>query len=486
MSEKITRLLREKLDDMTVYKDQKSSLFNGFALPVFLRDWILRKFSEDDGSIDREAVTNFINKNVPNQEGWIKLKASIVKDCAQAKIIAKIRLFVNIKDQEVSFELPDYGLKSTETIIQDNVWDDCKEALLAQGEETWGVIDLGYMPPYTGPKGKKMSGKIKLLTFKNFSPYAIDMDYYKDVRKSFSTQEWLDVLIGAIDYNGDAIKESEKCTMLQRLLPFVENNLNLIELAPKGTGKTYMFAQLSRYGRLISGSSVTRAAMFYDRNKKQNGFIVGTDFVTIDEAKLVNFGNKESANELRGTMQDYMERGKCNLNGQEVRSNAGIIFAGNIDADQMDENKNMFSELPQLFQESALLDRVHGFIKGWDVPRLKDNMRMVGWALNCEYFTSVLHNLRSDASYRRIVDEVVTYDGTADLRHTEAVKRLTTAFLKLIFPNVRQKEDIDIEEFKKYCLESAVKMRSIIQKQLAILDPKLYKNTNIAAFEVEL
>lgn len=169
---------------------------------------------------------------------------------------------------------------------------------------------------------------------------------------------------------------------------------------------------------------------------QRGGFVVGKDYVAIDEAKLVNFGRE---NEMRGLMQDYMERGKCDCNGAEVRSNAGIIFIGNIDSDRMDEDKNMFVELPTLFQESALLDRIHGFIKGWEIPRLKDNTRGVGWALNCEYFSSILHTLRGDFRYRAVVDEILTPPPNADARHTEAIKRLTTAFLKLIFPNVEKK-----------------------------------------------
>lgn len=479
-NEDVTTLLKENFDEMVVYKNQKNALFKGLALPSFLRDWVLKRFESDEGVIDNEVVSDFINEYVPTLDEWQKLKAAIVKDGQKVKLVAKICIDVSIKTQDAYFSLPDYGLNQNETIIEDMVWDMYKDSLLSQGRETWGVVELGYLPSEVS---RDKNGKIRLMSFNSFCPYKIDLDYYKDARNSFTTEQWIDLLIGAIDYNPESMSLNEKCAMLRRLLPFVENNLNIVELAPKGTGKTYMFAQLSRFGKLVSGSIVTRAAMFYNVSRGTKGFVVGKDYVAIDEAKLVNFGRE---NEMRGIMQDYMERGKCDCNGCEIRSNAGIIFIGNINQSRMDENKNMFSELPTLFAESALLDRIHGFIKGWDIPRMKSDMKMVGWALNCEYFTSIMHSLRSDASYRRIVDEIVKYDPKADERHSEAVKRLTSAFLKLIFPNVRVKEDVDIDEFKKYCLDPAVLMREIIYKQLVILDEKEYKDKVLSQFSAEL
>ena len=150
----------------------------------------------------------------------------------------------------------------------------------------------------------------------------------------------------------------------------------------------------------------------------------------------------------------------------------------------MDEYNNMFSELPALFQESALLDRIHGFIKGWDIPRMNDDLKICGWALNSEYFSSILHQLREDASYRAIVDRLVEIPEHSDTRDTEAVKRITTAYLKLLFPNVRKPEDITTRDFQKYCLRPASKMRNIIKTQLGILD-KEFKGKNVPAFSVK-
>ena len=160
--------------------------------------------------------------------------------------------------------------------------------------------------------------------------------------------------------------------------------------------------------------------------------------------KLVQFGD---VNEMRSVLQGYMEYGQFNINGYEGKSDAGIVFLGNIAQDNWDEYQNMFSELPALFRESALVDRIHGFIKGWDIPRMNDSLKLSGWALNSEYFCTILHELRSDVSYRAIVDQVIEVPDKADTRDTEAVKRICTAYLKLFFPNVRSARDINAKAF---------------------------------------
>lgn len=461
--------LRECFDEMVVYKDLKKSTFlTTLKLPSYLRDWLMKKFQDEDGEYDVEEVTDFVKTYLPDKDAWVRIKDRIMTENEHVRLLTRISVDLSIKDQEISFALPEFGLTNKETIIEPHVWEECKGDLIS-ANEVWGVVELGYRLPN---EAMKLKGKIKLVSFTNFCPYTVDLDYYKDAREEFSINEWLDILLGAIDYNGSAYEsESQKITMLSRLLPFVENNLNLIELAPKGTGKSYVFGNVSRYGLLTDGGKVTRAKMFYDAARRTPGFIVGNDYVAIDEVKLVTFGD---VSEMRSIMQGYMERGSFNFGGYEGKSSAGVVFLGNIDEDNMDEYSNMLTELPQLFQESALLDRIHGFIKGWDIPPMKDSLKVSGWALNSEYFSSIMHLLRGDVSYRAIVDQLVETSENGYIRHTEAVKRLATAYLKLFFPNVRTAEDITTKDFQRYCLRPAVKMRNIIQIQLSILD-KEYK-----------
>ena len=471
--------LLECFSEMVVYKNQ-SNFFSSLSLPSFLRDWLLKKFSDDEGNFDAEEVAEFVHTYLPRKEEWIKIKDSIVYENERVQILTKIAVDIDIKTSEISFSLPNFGLSSKETIIEPHVWNEYKDELL-NSQEVWGVVELGYRFPDDFAK-PKIPGKIKLTSFTNFCPYTVDVDYYKDARSEFTVSEWIDVLLGAIDYNAAGYKdEDEKLAMLTRLLPFIEKRLNFIELAPKGTGKSYVFGNVSKYGMLTDGGKITRAKMFFDTGRRTPGFICGNDYVAIDEVKLVTFND---VNEMRSIMQGYMEKGTFNVGGFEGKSDAGVIFLGNIAQENMDEYVSMFSELPSLFQESALVDRIHGFIKGWDIPRMNDDLKMSGWALNSEYFCTIMHLLRDDASYRAIVDKLVDVPEKADTRDTEAVKRIATAYLKLLFPNVRTTQDVNAKRFLRYCLRPARNMRQIIKRQMGILDTE-FKGKDVPVYGVK-
>ncbi|RIA77961.1 ATP-dependent Lon protease [Anaeroplasma bactoclasticum] len=490
-------MLDEKLkncfDEMVVYKDlKKSNFFNSLSLPSFMRDWILKKFEDESGFFSVDEVTNFVHTYLPRREDWDSIKNRIVKENQHVKFLAKISIDINIQTGKVSFNLPDFGLSNKFTIIEDDVWQKYKDDLIHG--ETWGMVELGYLSPdnfdwsfeFDTNKSKAKdgkSGKISLLSFKTFCPYKIDLEYFKDVRKEFTVDEWLNVILGAVDYNSKGYKnEEEKLTMITRLLPFVEKRLNLIELAPKGTGKSYLFGRVSRYGWLSSGGVMSRAKMFYDQTRHTEGLIATNDFVTLDEVQTISFSDVD---EMRAALKGYLESGIYTVGNHEGRSDAGMILCGNISKEIMDADgySNMFTELPSVFHESALIERFHGFIKGWNIPRMNDDLKVCGWALNSEYFCSIMHELRNDSSYRAIVDELVEVPYAADTRDTEAVKRIATAYLKLLFPNVRSSKDISVREFKRYCLDRARKMRDTIIYQLGLLDIE-YHGKNLPQFSI--
>jgi len=155
-------------------------------------------------------------------------------------------------------------------------------------------------------------------------------------------------------------------------------------------------------------------------------------------------------------------------------SNAGVVLLGNIPMmDYMRPRREQYlSELPEFFQESALLDRFHGFIEGWKLPRMNESMKVKGYTLNAEYFTEVLHMLRERGEFAAIVDELLDVPPKADTRDTTAIKRLAVAYLKLLFPHVKNTSDIDKETFEKFCLVPALEKRGIIRQQIHLIDPE--------------
>ena len=476
-SESFVERLKDSFDDMVVYKDlQHSNFISSFKLPSYMRDWVLKRFQDEDGSVDVESATAFVNQFIPKKNQWNQYLDRIVKQQETVRILAKITVYIDIASQNIMFDLPDFGLKRSDTVIPDDVWEECSAALL-KSEETWGILDLGYQ----FPKNDKGRGKIKLLGFQEFSPYVADLDEYKYARESFNLSEWVNILLGAADYNANGYaEESQKWAALQRFLPFVEKQLNLMELAPAGTGKSYFFGHISRYGWLVSGKA-TRAKLIYDMGSKKDGIVALRDFVALDEIREADYMRDE---EIHSALQQIMENGRYTAtDNHEVKVEAGIVFLGNISSSAMNEYTFMLGELPKPFHQYPFLDRIHGFIKGWNLPRMTDDLKVCSWALNSEYFSTILHELRDDASYRAIVDDLIELPPHADTRDTAAIKGICTAYLKLLFPHVRKPTDISEREFKDYCLHPAMNMRSIIRMQIGYADSK-YAGKTVPDFKV--
>ena len=476
--------LKEAFPNTTVFKDQNLiATFKAASIPAFLRDWILMKKAGVDGRIhDKDELRQYMNAIIPRREDVLEIKDSARATGASKKFLARIDIRFNVADNHVSFEIPDLGITHSETIVEDYIWERIKDEVV-KTSGGWGLVQLGYLPP---EKPERPKGKLSLLEYKNFCPYTVNLDAFRNARKNFTIEEWLDVLLGAIDYNPEGYNDwVEKHTMLTRLLPFIEPRINLVELAPKGTGKSYLFGRVGKYGWLVSGGTLSRAKMFFDIAKKQPGLVATKEFVALDEIQSIEFPDPS---EMQGALKAYMESGEATFGDKRVVGSAGVILLGNIPQDDMDVTKDMFSSLPVVFHESALLDRFHGFIQGRNIPRMNEKLKINAWALNTEYFSEIMHLMRSQSEcllYRSVVEDLIDYPVGADTRDTEAILRVCTAYLKLFFPHVTSAEMIDVSEFKRYCLRPAVQMRSIIRNQLQLIDPKEYGGKNVAVYSVK-
>ena len=474
--------LREAFPNTTIYKDQNiMAIFKAASIAGFLRDWILKKQAGADGKIaDPAALQSYFAQLIPSRDQTFALKTQ-AQEGGTRHFLARIETEFNIACGYYTFAIPDLGIQHSQTLIEDYIWDRIKKEVI-QKAGGWGLIKLGYVKE----TGVGNGGKLTLLEFKNFCPYKVDVEAYREARLKFTTEEWMDVLLGAIDYNADGYDGwVAKHTMLTRLLPFIAPRINLVELAPKGTGKSYLFGSVGKYGWLASGGTLTRAKMFSDINGKQPGLVANNDFVALDEIQSIRFPDE---GEMQGALKAYMESGEATLGKTRIVGEAGIILLGNIPVDQMDATQDMFRNLPGVFHESALLDRFHGFIHGRDIPRMKENLTINGWALNTEYFTEIMHLLRSPAecmTYRSVVEKMVKYSDNADFRSKEAILRVCTAYLKLFFPHAVSPELMDKAEFNQYCLRPAIHMRSVIWHQLQIIDPNEFGSKKLGEYEVK-
>ena len=265
--------LREVFADMIVLKNpQCTGFFKDLKMPSFMRDWVVMKFSDDEGNIEQERVQNYVKRYVPSKEDFEQLKFQLTNG-ETVNILTRIRVSVDIKSGETLFEMPDFGDAKSGAggIVEKQVVEQWQDTLLKESEN-WGIVELVWMQDFTK---RKSNGFIKMTDYKPFCPYTVDLEDYKEGRKSFTTEEWINVLISAADYNYRGFDDyAQRLTFLQRLLPFVEKNLNIIELAPPGTGKSYLFGQISRFGWLVSGKS-TRAQLIYNKMNKREGVVYG-------------------------------------------------------------------------------------------------------------------------------------------------------------------------------------------------------------------
>jgi ATP-dependent Lon protease len=490
--------LRQYFPSTTVYKDPSvMATFKNAKIPAFLRDWILKRKAGSDGRIgDIDSLSSYIGTIIPRREDKGRLEDEARSNGETRQFLSRIDVSFNSKANFYTFEVPELGFSHNQTIIEDYVWERIKSQLIGEASG-WGLVKLGYLPP----EGNKKNGKFTLLDFKNFCPYQVNVDAYREARKNFTVEEWMDILLGAIDYNPDGYSQvringqeltefdiwEAKHTMLTRLLPFIQPRVNLVELAPQQTGKSYIFGKIGKYGWLAGGGSLSRAKLFYDIASKRFGTVTSSDFVAVDEIKSIHFNDPA---EMQGILKGYMEDGFVNVAGVRVEGEAGIILLGNINVNDMDASKDMFRELPEVFRDAALIERVNGFILGRKIPSLTDAMIINNWALNTEYFTEIMHLLRTPAEnmrYMGFVEQLVQTRRGVDKREKDSVFRLCSAYMKLFFPHVDSELIKDVQfrkDFKKYCLQPSTRMRETVLKQMQIIDSAQFSKRSMSTYKL--
>ncbi len=447
-------------EESVLKNSDKYSIFSGLGIPSFVKDWLIKMFTDENDELDKYGLKRFINNNLANNQK--NVKGTLITDNKEVTLLARIIVEPDIKKGKIRFSVPDLGLKMNECEIPDYI---ARENPELKGGEVWGIITLDYLIPSGNEKGSILLDK-----FKSFKPYTADFDYFSSKREQFTLFEWVDFIIRSMEYNSDAFDSfTQKLLFISRLLVFVEPNLNMMELAPKGTGKSYVFSNLSKYGWIVSGGTVSRAKLLYDIARESPGLIQQYQFLALDEIETIKFADE---NELRGALKNYLESGSFTVAKFKGDSNCGLMVLGNLplDEDKKPLNKQYFVNLHRFFKDPALLDRFHGFIEGWYLPRMREELKINGYGLNVEYFSEILNEMRRISRFEDVVRQLLDIPPDADTRDTKAIVKIATAYLKLLFPNVRSAEDVNKDEFKEFCLEPAMNMRGIIKHQISLID----------------
>ena len=430
-----------------VYKNPANyEVFNGRNLPSFVKDYLISTHIAADGSFKREALSQFLDAHIPKDNSAIRAR---LRRGETLTLLTRFVVTTSLAQNKTSFQIPDMGIKASDTLIPDYLIEE-------------------------------------MVKFKPFRPMQkLDINYIRNCRAQFTLEEWIDVLISAMEYTPSAFKSmTQKLEFLTRLLPFIEPRLNLIELAPKGTGKSYVFGNLSKFVWLVSGGKVSRAKLVYDKSTKSPGIMRFYDMVAFDEIQTITFSDNS---EMQSFLKNYLEYGRATIDNYEFMSECGLMLLGNILLSDNNEplNYKYFDALPEVFRESALLDRFHGMIEGWLLPRVNVDMALQDWTLNVEFFSEVLHQMRTESIYSQIVDDLIEVPQGADMRHTKAVKRIATAYLKLLFPHITNVSQMDLNEFNMLCLKPAIRRRDIVRQQCSNIDAETSFSKPIPDYKVK-
>lgn len=435
--------------------------FGARAIPVYVGEWIISQFMEGDELTDegRSEIVSTISRFLPQKADKNTILNRLMEQ-EEVRILDDFRVNVNLDRNTHELGIPLLDVNSG--MVQKDIIDN-NPMLLKTG--MWGLGTLRYVPP-DGEDVKK--GQVWMVDFKAFQSPGVDLDYFRDSRKHFTIDEWVDLLVSSCQFNPDVLRLSQKLLLLSRIIPLIEPRANLTELAPKGTGKSFVFDNISRYAAVIPGGKLSAPALFFNSNTKQLGLIPRYDVVVIDEIQKIH---TDAAGEAMAALKMYLESGRYRrATGDLGTSESGFVMLGNITLGPsrlpLYESDGVFKELPVALQESAFIDRIHGLIEGWFMPRISRNTPSKTLGFKGDFFSEVLHELRTDLRYADYVSQSLHLPQCEDMRDNKAIARLAEGYLKLLFPDLNLSE----EEFITYCANPAVRMRQQIRDELSKID----------------
>lgn len=439
------------------------------SIPAFVAEWLVDRHCPG-GVLDEDAkikIHEFIWRHLPSKDQKNDIKYAL-RSGKSLVILDNYSVSVDLQTNRLRLKIP--CIDEPNACVEQFIVDE-NPLLLIKG--VWGAGKLVYRPPGLGTRSEQ--GEIWMIDFKPMQVRALDLDYYCSARDQFSLSEWLELLITSMGYNPEVYNTpSKQLILLGRLLPLVHGRVNLIELAPKGTGKSYVYTNLSRHVWTVSGGKISAAVLFYDeRGKGTEGLLTRCDVIAFDEVQTLSFDNPGL---VVGTLKVYMEAGEFRKGSFRATADCGIVMLGNISIDSggRPTSQLLLQTLPPFLQETAFLDRVHGILPGWELPRISTRALATGAGFKADFFGEVLHALRDRTDDLEYVKSHARIIGTDDLRDVRAIERLAAGYLKLLYPHLRP----TAHEFYDYCLRPAAALRQRVRDQLCQMDPE-YKELKV-------
>jgi len=431
-----------------------SSQLNRRNVPAYVAEWVLDSLAPGEGPVTPEELSKIQTwadrfLPLPSEARIIRnrlLNGEVVKVLTPVEV--EVVLTRRVKERVAQLKL----LGLSEVYIADGIVEDYPD-LLKQG--MWGVVEL--MDTQKG---------IAITSFKPMQA-SVNLELFKEKRAAFSLDEWRALLLTSMGYSPWAFTESEKTYLLCRLLPLVEKNLHMLELAPKGTGKSYLYENINPRVRLLSGGNVSPAVLFVNNASGQWGLLARFAVVVLDEVQTLKF---EKPQEIIGGLKGFLANGRLTRGGlYETSSSCSLVMLANImlDSEQRPILSPLIKELPEFLQETAFLDRLRGIIPGWKVHKLSGDSFAQGIGLKSDFFGDALLALREDVSANQYAVHTITLTGRKRYKRNEdAVHLIASGLMKLQFPHGQ----MDMEEYETYCVCPAIELRQLVWEQLYMLD----------------
>ena len=441
---------------LVVRKDLVKTVKGNAIVPSYVLEYLLGQYcaTSDEPTIQTgiETVKEILRKHYVhrNEAGLVR---SNIKEKGRYKVIDKIGVALNDKADVYEAEFSNLGIKK---VLVDSGTVKTHPKLLVSG--VWCIADIEY--EFT--EDKNASPWI-LSTLKPIQLSQFDFDSYLEARKQLTTDEWIDLLIQSIGFNPEMFGKRSKLTQLIRLIPFCERNYNLIELGPKGTGKSHIYSEFSPHGILISGGEITVPKLFVNNSSGKIGLVGYWDCVAFDE-----FAGKQKRVDkaLVDIMKNYMANKSFSRGVETLGSEASMVFVGNTQhtVPYMLKHSDLFCELPDKFYDSAFLDRIHFYIPGWEVDIIRGEMFSNGYGFVVDYLAEILRSLRNH-DYSDRYKEHFSLSSDISTRDRDGINKTFSGLMKILFPHDGSTKE-EIEELLRFAIEG----RKRVKDQLMRID----------------
>ncbi|AFR34581.1 BREX system Lon protease-like protein BrxL [Arthrobacter sp. Rue61a] len=457
--------LDQKINDLfagvVVRKDLVKAVKGNAIVPSFVLEYLLGQYAASDNEATIQTGIETVRKILADHyvhRNEAELVKSRIKEKGHLRIIDKVGVTLNEKDDVYQAEFANLSIKgvlvSSSTIKQ-------HEKLLVGG--VWCICEIEYSHTDDHRAVPWILSSIKPIQLSNF-----DFDNYVSTRKKFTTDEWIDLLIQSIGFNPELFGRRAKLIQLARLIPFVERNYNLVELGPKGTGKSHIFSEFSPHGMLISGGEVTVPKLFVNNANGKIGLVGYWDVVAFDE-----FAGKKKRTDkaLVDIMKNYMANKSFSRGVETLGAEASMVFVGNTShtVPYMLKHSDLFDELPESYHDSAFLDRLHHYIPGWEVDIIRGEMFSTGYGFVVDYIAEVLKSMRSlDFSDR--YESTFTLDPSISTRDRDGIYKTFSGLMKVMYPHGAATSE-EIEEVLRFAIEG----RKRVKDQILRIDSTMNK-----------